>query len=224
MALNPQITKTYANNDINKMTELIFLGSKFTAYMTFFFAIPLIAETDYILSIWLKNVPEYSAVFVRLGLIATIIDKIGMTCSTAYSATGQIKDYVIRVSLAGCLVFPLTLVCFLLGLNAESAYWSFIVTYIIVNIVRLYMMKRRFCFPVARFMYEVVGKILMTLLPCIIFPVIIVNVMDYSFLRLFTNIVVCTMSTAAFVYILGLSAKEQESIKVFVKNKVKNIK
>lgn len=220
MALNPQITKSYAQGDMHQMTKLVFLGAKFSTYLTFFFAIPLIAETDYVLSIWLKEVPEHSATFVRLGIIATIIDKFGMTCSTAYSATGNIKEYVVWVSIAGCIVFPLTLVCFQLGLTPESAYWSFIVTYIIVDAVRLYMMKRRFDFPVQKFMSDVIGRIIITILPCIILPIIIINTIGPSFLRLIVTIICCTLSTATFVYIIGLTSDEQKAIKRLIRNKI----
>lgn len=220
MALNPQITKSYAQGDMLQMTKLVFLGAKFSTYLTFFFAIPLIAETDYVLSVWLKEVPEHSATFVRLGIIATIIDKFGMTCSTAYSATGNIKEYVVWVSIAGCIVFPLTLVCFQLGLTPESAYWSFIVTYIIVDAARLYMMKRRFDFPVQKFMSDVIGRIIITILPCIILPIIIVNTIEPSFLRLIVTIICCTLSTAIFVYIIGLTSNEQKTIKRLIRNKI----
>lgn len=220
MALNPQITKSYAQGDIAQMTKLVFLGAKFTTYMTFFFAIPLIAETDYVLSVWLKEVPEHSAMFVRLGIIAAIIDRFGMTCSTAYSATGKIKDYVVWVSVAGCLVFPLTWGCFQLGMAPESAYLSFIVTYILVDAVRLYMMKRRFDFPVMRFMLGVAGRIFVTLLPCLILPTVTIHTMDSSFLRLVVTTVGSTLSTAIFVYIIGLTSNEQETVKRLIRNKI----
>lgn len=220
MALNPQITKSYARNDIHKMIDLVFLGSKYTIYLTLFFAIPLIAETEYILSIWLKEVPEYSALFVKLGIIAAIIDKFGMTFSTAYSATGKIKHYVIWVSAVGCLVFPLTFFCFKLGLGAESAYWSFIITYILVNIVRIYMMKQRFNFPVLKFLLNVVGRIILTISACTILPVFIVSTMESSFYRLIVTTISCTISTAIFVYFIGLTVKEQNSIVQFIKSKI----
>lgn len=54
MALNPQITKSYAQGNKQEMFSLVCLGSKFSCFLMMFFAIPLIFEADYILSLWLK--------------------------------------------------------------------------------------------------------------------------------------------------------------------------
>ena len=107
-----------------------------------------------------------------------------------------------------------------MGLGAESAYWSFITTYILVNIVRIYMMKQRFNFPVLEFLSNVVGRIILTISACAILPVFIVNTMESSYYRLIVTTISCTISTAILVYFIGLSVKEQNSIVQFIKSKI----
>lgn len=142
MALNPQITKSYAQGNKQEMFSLVCLGSKFSCFLMMFFAIPLIFEADYILSLWLKNVPQHTVTFVQLSVIAAIIDKMGITCTTACLATGKAKEYTIWISTVGSLMFFLTWTCFFIGLAPESAYISYMITYVLVNITRLVMMKR----------------------------------------------------------------------------------
>lgn len=52
-----------------------------------------------------KNVPQHTVTFVQLSVIAAIIDKMGITCTTACLATGKAKEYTIWISAVGSLMF-----------------------------------------------------------------------------------------------------------------------
>lgn len=62
-ALNPQITKTYATGELNEMHRLMFRSARFSFYLLFFLSLPVLYETDFILTIWLKIVPENAVAF-----------------------------------------------------------------------------------------------------------------------------------------------------------------
>ncbi len=66
IASNPQIVKSYASGDKEYMANLIIRTSKFSFFLLFILTLPVILEIDYILKIWLKIVPEYTAVFTVL--------------------------------------------------------------------------------------------------------------------------------------------------------------
>lgn len=210
MALNPQITKSYAQGNKQEMFSLVCLGSKFSCFLMMFFAIPLIFEADYILSLWLKNVPQHTVTFVQLSVIAAIIDKMGITCTTACLATGKAKEYTIWISTVGSLMFFLTWTCFFIGLAPESAYISYMITYVLVNITRLVMMKRLHDFHINIFIKEVVCKVLLSVPLAIIVPFIIIKVMEPSFLRLITIGICSTISTTISVFLVGLKGSERK--------------
>ena len=65
-ALNPQITKSFAVGDSKYMFTLIFQGARLSFYMLLFLSLPVLMSTEYILSIWLKIVPDYT-----MGNLAT---------------------------------------------------------------------------------------------------------------------------------------------------------
>ena len=144
VALNPQITKSYASNDLDYMHALIYRGAKYSFFLMLFFAIPLILETSQVLSIWLVNIPEHAVMFVRLTLLSSMVTVIGNTLITAQSATGKIKKYQITMSVIGFWVFPLSYVLFKLGLPPESAYIVYILIYFSLIFVRLYLVKAEF--------------------------------------------------------------------------------
>ena len=64
-ALNPQITKNYASGNMEEMFKLICAGAKFSYFLLLLFAIPILFETNYILTLWLKNVPDYTIIFFK---------------------------------------------------------------------------------------------------------------------------------------------------------------
>ena len=65
-AVRPQITKYYAQGDMEEMTKLIFRSSKMSFYLIMLISMPVIIEAPYIVSLWLGQLPEYVVPFTRL--------------------------------------------------------------------------------------------------------------------------------------------------------------
>lgn len=105
-ALNPQVVKTYAANEMKAMHELIIRGCQISSYLVAFLAIPLILETPILLKVWLKEVPEYTIIFVRLVLLLSLFDSFTTLLGTAKGATGNIKIYQITLTLIGLFHLP----------------------------------------------------------------------------------------------------------------------
>ena len=218
-AVNPQITKNYAAGNKGDMFKLICRGSKFSYFLLLLFALPVMFETHYILQLWLKMVPDYTVIFLRLTLIGAMVNMLGNTGITACMATGDIRRYVIWITSIGCLVFPFTWVAFELGMPVESAYIVFIFVYIGVDSVRLYIMKGLLGFPVMMFIKEVIWKITIVTGVAFLPPLWPYLLMQESFLRLLTICCVCTLSSCGTIYFLGLSQNER----VFVKKTISKI-
>ena len=105
-ALNPQITKSYAQEDNEYMMKLIFLGSRFSFFLLLFLSLPLFFSTHFILELWLKQVPDYSVIFVQLVMILTLHESLANPLITAMLATGNIKKYQIIAGGLNSLNFP----------------------------------------------------------------------------------------------------------------------
>lgn len=97
MALNPQITKQYAGNNIQQSVNLVYAGCRFSFYLMMLISIPFILNKDYLLCLWLKNVPQYTSLFLQLTLIAASIEIMSYPLTTALQATGKIKQVQISI-------------------------------------------------------------------------------------------------------------------------------
>lgn len=220
-ALNPQIIKTYAEGNTTESFKLVFKGAKFSFYLMLFFLIPLVLEADYVLGLWLKEVPPYAPLFLRLALFVALADLPGAPLTTLALGTGNIKRYYLYVGGFGCLVFPFTWLLFKLGCNPEIYYIIYILDNILLIFVRLFLLKSMVKFPVWRYVNEVLGMVLIVLLVCFILPVSIVEVLPASFGRLILTCIVSFMSTIPTIYYIGMTHSERNTVCNMIKNKLK---
>lgn len=211
-AMNPQITKLYAAGNMADMVKLVIRGAKFTYLLSLLICLPVLIETEYILNLWLVEVPPHTVAFIRLTIIGTMIDHIGTTGYTACMATGTIRRYVIWITSIGCLVFPFTWLAYLLGGPVEMAYIVFALVYIGVDSIRLWIMKGLLNFPVWDFVKEVVLRSLLVTALSVILPLLFVTACAPSLVRLIVSVLLCVASTSLSIYVLGLSPKERQVI------------
>ena len=219
-AVNPQITKSYAQGDLNNMHKLVCRSAKFSAFLMLFFAVPIILETDTILSLWLKNPPAYASVFLKWIIISSFMDTVlANSLVTSMLATGNIKKYQIIVTTVGCLVFPLSWLAFQLGFEPQVSYILYFIIYSILLFVRLYLLRDMVKLPTMMYVHEVLFKVLPTMAICFAIPSILVLTMGEGVARLVSTVVLSTMVTSVTVYHFGLNKSEKKYL-IEMTNKV----
>lgn len=212
VAVNPQITKSYAAGDMEYMYKLVCRGARFSYFLLFIFVVPIVCEADYILRLWLKTVPEYAPVFLRLTLFGALMTLLGNSMITAVSATGDIKRYQLWVTIVGCLVFPFTWMAFQFGLPPETTYIIYIVIYFSLNFVRLHIVKDLLNFPVKLYLTDVMVRILVVSILSFILPLLVISNFEQSFLRLCISCIIGMTSTVLTILWLGLEKNERKII------------
>ena len=217
-AVNPQITKSYAQGDLAYMHKLVCRSAKFSAFLMMFFVVPIILETNTILTIWLKTVPDYAVIFLQWIIISSFMDTVlANSLVTSMFATGKIKRYQIIVTTVGCLVFPLSWIAFKLGFEPQVGYILYFFIYTILLFVRLYLLKDMVKLPVMMYIREVLYKLAPVIVVGFAIPGILILTMDASWLRLILVCLLSVLVTAASEYFIGLSNKEKD----FVAEKIK---
>lgn len=223
MALNPQITKSYASGELDEMHKLVFRGSKFSYFLMLFFLIPICLEAEMILHLWLNVVPDYSVAFVRWTLVITAMGMLSNTLITALHATGKIKKYMIVVGIVELSNFPLTYLMFKMGFNPLAAYYAYFTIYLILMFLRLYLIKDLIRMKAIVYIKEVYCKVAFVTLVAIIAPSLICLVQQDSIFRFIEVGLVSTISTLATVFYLGLTSNERKMVISLVKNKICSI-
>lgn len=211
-AITPQITKSYAVGNKEYMFTLICRGTKFSYFLLLLFLIPIELEANTILKIWLGVVPEYSALFLRLSLIGTVMVLLGTMGLKAIFATGKIRNYQLTVTIVGCLVFPSTWILYKLGYPVYVSYIVYIFIYGLLNVIRLFYMRKLLGFPSTMYLRQVLSPIVVVTVVAVIVPEILYIYMDQSFIRLITITIISLLTTSASIYLLGLNSGEKNMI------------
>lgn len=217
MALNPQITKSYASGNMEYMHSLVLRSSKFTYYLLLILSLPLFIETDAILRIWLNNFPSNTVVFVRLMLGVTILDAMANPLIVSATATGRIKYY--QLVLGGILltILPISYVVLKMGASPSAVFIVHLGVCICSFVVRLLFLKYMINLSLNIYFKEVCFRILCVTVPGGLFLILIYNIVPHSILGC---IILYFTSMLVFVSLIcywGLDDMEKQ----FVLRKIK---
>lgn len=219
-ALNPQVVKSYASGNIDDMHKLVIRGCQISFLLLAFFAVPLIIETPFILKLWLKTVPEYTVIFVRLVLLLSIFDSFSPLLATAQGATGRIKRYQVTLTLIGLLHVPFSALFFWLGYAPYYAMYVYIVIIIVLQVVRIFFVCNSIGIKKKNFFIQVVCRCLAVLFLSSLLPAFIHLYCKGGFLTTCIAVISGFMSVAVFGLYLGLSRHDRDVIILKVKTKI----
>jgi O-antigen/teichoic acid export membrane protein len=212
-AMRPQIIKTYAAGQKEKMLALVFSGSKCTFFLMYMFTLPLALEMPFILSLWLKNPPEYAALFTRLTLVDALIDSINSPLMAAAQATGKIKIY--QSVLGGILLLNLPVSW--IAVHGGAPAWSVMVVAILLTLVvffvRLAIVKRLVGFSLRCFATQVMIPIVIVSIASLVLPLVSYLRPGYGFGRLSATVCLATASIGSCTYLFGLNPQERRLIR-----------
>ena len=168
-ALVPQITKSYAAGELKYTFSLVERGSRFSYYVMMFFAIPVMFETEFILTLWLKEYPEYSVIFVRLVLALSLLEILSNTLINLQNATGKIRNYQLAVGGMLLMNFPLSYIALELGCPPESTIVVALFVGVCCLILRLLFLRKSVGLSMAGYLRNVCMNVLivtvLTLIP-----------------------------------------------------------
>ena len=203
---------------IKNNTNLIYNSSKYSFFVIFLFALPIITETEFILDIWLKSTPDYTIIFIQLILIDACIETLSGPLITAVQSTGKVKIYQITISLARILIFPTSYVAFKLTNSPESTLYLSILINIFVLFLRVFILNKLIDINIINFYKKVLSFVLQILITPIFMTILIHYILNYGIFRFIVNIPVCVFSTLISIYLLGLTNNEKNIIKNHVTN------
>ena len=215
-ALNPVIVKNAGAGNMVAMNRATSAGCKFSSLLTMFFGIPLSIEVQYVLKVWLKEVPDWAAVFVVLQLVQNIITQMANSASTAVYAQGDIKAYAIWKSVMNAMPLFITWIVFHMGGGPIWLYIPMIVVWAIGgDIVIIYYAKRKCGLMVGEYVSKVVLPLLGIALLMVLFGIASYIAFRMGFLRLIITCSATTIGMLVSSLLFGMSKDEKAMVKGF---------
>lgn len=220
-AFNPQIIKSYATKDFPACQKLVFMASKISYFLLFIIGFPIIVNIDYILYLWLGDVPSYTNQFISIIFIYQLIDAISMPFLTCIQAKGGIRNYQIIISLLILINIPLAYIVLRVGGNPYLIWSTKIVVNIFCFIYRCYYVKKYISIDIWGFVKGVIGRISLITAICTPPVILIKNNIEDELLSLMYSLVSSVLISLISIYIWGLNSAERTLVKKFVSLKHK---
>jgi Na+-driven multidrug efflux pump len=223
IATKPQIIKYYAEGRIKEMEALVINVTKFAFILFFALSFPLIVEMNFILDVWLLEVPEYSTIFCRLFLLMLLINTLILSLTDAIEATGKIKKLVLIKSTMFLLVPIITYLYFKAGHGV--VYISLIITiitYILNTVITLHVLHSIVKeFSISRFIKNVVITGILVASITAVIPLYIHFSLKEGWLRLCLVLLTSTASIAISTYYIALDKQRRQNVLSFITSKIK---
>ncbi len=220
VALNPQITKSYAANELGEMHKLMFRSARFSFLLMFFISLPVLLETNFLLVIWLKIVPENTVLFFRLIMCTSLIYATANPLIIANQATGIVKNYQI---VCGCIlltILPISYLVLKLGAPAYSVFVVHFVVEAVAQFARMYMMRHLIDLPVSAYMKQIYLPLLGVIVTSAILPLGVHCALDEGVLRFLAVGAVSVLSVGLASWTLGLTQNERRFLLEKIREKI----
>ena len=215
-AVNPQITKSYAAGEYQYTFSLVRKASRMSFYLLFIFALPLLFNTDFLMKLWLKEVPADAVIFVRLFLVFSLSESLARPLITALLARGDIRNYQIIVGGLQLLTIPVSYVLFKSGFPAETSVAVSIVISMICLLARLLIMKHQMNFPVRDFFSRVIMNVIYVTASALVIPMLACRYIPDTSLGQASEIAIAFLSAGIAVFLVGFSATERREVLSFI--------
>lgn len=139
-AFNPQIIKSYSLHDITRMRYLLIKESEIMILLAALAFTPLFINMDFIMKLWLTNVPNYAVAFCRILLLCNIIQMITNIQAVAIQATGKNQIFSLLIGIINLLCVICVYVCYKMNMDAPVAYIVFLLAFMCKLIIELFLL------------------------------------------------------------------------------------
>ena len=218
VALNPQLTKSYAQSDFEYMHKLLIISSKFSFLLLLLLSMPIIFEAQTILK--LNIVPEYTVIFLRLILCSSMLTALANPLIISVHATGKLKTFQL---VEGSMLLTIVPISYLLlkfcNVPPEAVFIVHIGIEICTQFARMKIVLPMINMKIHDYIKNVLFPITKVLILSPIIPFIIYICMPnnwYSFIMVcFTS----AFSVLIVTYYIGCQKHER----IFIKQKIYTI-
>ncbi len=204
----PQITKNFSSGNTSRSVALTAHISKYTCFLMLIPSLPILLETDFLITAWLGVVPPYTVIFCQLMIINELVSSLGEGIPALVQATGKIKYFQIILSTTSLMSLPIGFLLYKWGYPPYAIQIAFIVTALINVVMRQVLLKALIDFDVKYFIktsyIRILYVALLTLPLFLIKPLFPYGMSRFFFFSCFSIIVLF-----AAIYFAGLEKKEQ---------------
>jgi len=221
-AFRPQIIKEYACKDYDRVQQLVLTGTKISSGMILLPTIPVVINIDYLMSLWLEEVPPMAPVICQIYLIKNVFNCLNPLPSNGVTASGKIKD----VSLLSALMYLITLGIVYVAIKlTHSVVATFLCELILPAatgfLYAYYLRKYMPAFSIRKYYFGTVAPLYISAFLSIFATITLCRGIEGKLSYFIVTSVVSLVLTAALVYGLVFDKNSRRVVNEYVTKKLK---
>lgn len=211
--ISPQLTKSYSAGDYDRSTNLLIVSNKVAYLLMYLIAVPFLIETEYILNLWLGEVPPYAVLFIRLLIVERLIDSLNNGIAEVVFANGNISFYQISTNTIRLLSVIVGYFVLKSGYPAYCLFICYIIATILIVLFKQLSLKK--IKDIDNMLILKKSLILSILITIFTLPIFFVDLGLHPFF----SIAVKELYVVIIIFIIGLSKSEKSYIYKYFKKK-----
>lgn len=220
-AFNPQITKSYAEGNFDYLRSLVYTTSKISFCILFVVALPVSFNIDFILKLWLGEVPKYSNIFAILFLANGILNALSSSFNFTVLSSGNIRTYQLVISVIFLLDLPTAYFLFSLGMPPVTVLWVKVSVMAVICFVRIIFASRIVpSISVVSYLKAVLIPLFSSAAISIALAAYLSGIEDSMFAKTICTIII-TVTFIVLVWMLCLTENERKQLLKYAKVKRK---
>ncbi len=209
--MQPQITKSYAAGNTKRTDELLIMSTKYSFLMMLLLGSAFFVGTDWIVNLWLGQVPAYVSSFLILLIIDNLVTSFNSGLSLVLFASGKIALYQIVVNTLRLLTIGFAYIILRAGSEPQALFYSYILFSVFIVFATQWCLHRVLHYNVTTLMIQSYIPSILTLV-CFL-PVLYIPIEVHPLIR-----IIYTMGYLLCVeFLVGLNKFERKAIVVRVK-------
>jgi O-antigen/teichoic acid export membrane protein len=213
IAVNPQIVKLYASGNSRDMTNLVVNSSKFAGFLYLLIAIPCFVEIDYVLKIWLVNVPDNTGIFLRIILAQSLIQTLGRPVVMAIHAVGCMKMPNLTAGGVLLLILPISYILLRIGCSPTMIFVVNVIPWFLETVFESFWLRRYTGFSMLDFFKKTYGKVVPLGAVMLIVPLFVHHlIVEECFYRLLAVGTSSVFSSVILVYFFGIDTSLRKKV------------
>lgn len=219
-ATRPQIVKSYASGDIKYFIELLFNTTRFSFFLLWILALPVMLRITPLLNLWLAEVPIMTDSFVIWMLLFSLVNCMCDPVWQSMQAVGKLGKYVMVGSIIYFSAFPISWLAFRAGYNALATFQILVLIRIIYLCITLTIFRQSVKFSFA----DYINNVIMPIFKVVIISTVIAYSINYILPDdLVSTLLSCFISVlvvGSIIILFGVNKAERSVILEKIKTKI----
>lgn len=223
-AATPQITQSYSSGNMDRVYYLTSRVCRYCLLLMMIAFFPLWAEFDFILHLWLGQVPEGALLFSQLILLIVFVYISDGGINQVINASGNISRFKLTYSLIMISCLPIGFAVLKAGAPAYMLLVVFLFGIILWRIIQLIMMHAILRFPVVSYCRDAFLPAVLSGVPVIICMAFTTQIKTDTTIWHITHLASIAFITICSIYFIGLKENERAKVRKQIASHLKKDK